>query len=272
MPSRPAHPCLAEWPRVLPFFPQNRCIIAGAGRGLSAQPTETESGAGEPPTEDRSMKWRNSRPFGTRHLCLFAVLLITGCGHYPPVVETAADVQRLPTSEKSIRARGLADDDIPSLARLRGLKYIDFSSGVAVEKAKITDKGLEQLAKLDLPNLEELDLGWCDNITDAGVAHVCKIRTLTMLLLMACTRITDSAIPELAKAKTLTYLDLRGGPGITDGGLQKLAAKHNWEHIELGGAPNITAKGVAQLQAALPRTRINKDDQQWSEHFARLGK
>jgi hypothetical protein len=197
------------------------------------------------------------------------MIVAPGCGHWPPNVETAADVQRLPASEKSISARLLADGDIPSLARLRELNYIDFGSGMAVEKAKITDKGVEQLSRLDLPYLKTLDLGWCNNITDAGVAHVCQIQTITMLLLTACEDVTDDAMSELANAKNLTYLDLRGCPGITDRGLQKLAAKANWEHIELGGAPNITVQGVAKLQAALPNTRINKDDQQWKKHWAK---
>ena len=88
---------------------------------------------------------------------LLAVLLgiLVGCGHYPPVVDSAADMRRLPSSERSIRARGMADSDISSLARLHDLEYIDFSSGVAVEMTKITDEGTEQLAKLNLPYDEE---------------------------------------------------------------------------------------------------------------------
>jgi hypothetical protein len=222
------------------------------------------------------MKWQNYyyRTFAKWSLYLFAILLIVaqGCGRYPPVVDTASDVRHLPASEKSIRARGLADSDIPSIARLRELNYIDFSSGMAVEKAKITDEGLEQLANLDLPHLDTLDLGWCNNITDAGVAHVCRIQTITMLLLTACANITDGAMTQLANTKNLTYLDLRGCPGITDRGIQELATKGNLEHIELGGAPNVTAQGVAKLQAALPNTRINKDDQQWKEHWANVNK
>ena len=51
------------------------------------------------------------------------LLLITqGCGDWPPVVDSKRDVERLPISAPSVRARGLSDDDIPSLSRLRELR------------------------------------------------------------------------------------------------------------------------------------------------------
>lgn len=206
-----------------------------------------------------------------RMRCYLSMLLAitVGCGHYPPPVNSAADVRKVPISEKSIRTRGLSDGDIPSLARLRGLTYISFSAGMAVERAEITDAGLKTLAHVDLPHLDTLDLGWCDNITDAGVAHVCKMKSLRTLLLWACPGITDDVAEELVNTD-LTYLDLRGCPGITDRGLEALAAKTDWQHFELGGEPNITAQGIAKLQAALPNAEINKDDREWQEHWATI--
>ena len=46
------------------------------------------------------------------------------------------------------------DSDIPSLARLHELSDLDFSGGMVVEEAKITDDGLAELAKLNLRHLE----------------------------------------------------------------------------------------------------------------------
>ena len=200
--------------------------------------------------------------------CLLLILLsvLAGCGRWPPVVETADDVRRLPVSAPSVRARGLPDSDIPSLARLHDVRILDFSGGMAVKEAKITNGGLAQLAKLDLPNLETLNLGWNNNITDAGLDSICQMHTLNMLLLPACPKITDAGLPKLLKAKNLTYLDLRGCPGVTDAGIQRLAGKTNWQQIELGGCPNVTAQSVARLQAALPKARIDKNDHEWELH------
>jgi hypothetical protein len=200
--------------------------------------------------------------------CLFCTLLlvVSGCGRWPPVVDTADDVRRLPVSEPSVRARGLRDSDIPSLARLHDLRILDFAGGMAVKEAEITNAGLARLAKLDLPKLETLNLGWNNNITDAGLDSICQMHTISLLLLPACPNITDAGLQKLTKAKNVTYLDLRGCPGITDAGIQQLAAKTHWKQIELGGCPNVTAQGVAKLQAALPNARIDKNDQEWELH------
>jgi hypothetical protein len=191
------------------------------------------------------------------------LLVVPGCGHWPPVLYTKGDIAGLPASEPSVRARFLADRDIPSLARLKELRDLDFSSGNKKGPAKITDEGLAELAKLDLPRLETLTLGWCDNITDAGLAHIGRMQTITWLGLTDCANITDAGLRELVKTKNLTGLDLRGCHNITDNGIQQLAAKANWTRIELGGCPKITPQGVAKLQAALPNARVVKDEEEW---------
>jgi len=196
---------------------------------------------------------------------LILLLAVPGCGsHFPPIVNTKRDIERLPVSQRSIRARGLADGDIPSLGRLRELRTLDFSGGNAIEPAKITDEGLAELANLDLPDLETLTLGWCDDITDAGLAHIGRMQTITWLGLTSCPKVTDAGLRELLNAKNLTGLDLRACPNITDNGIQQLATKKNWERILLGGCPKITPQGVAKLQAALPNAPfVKKDDREW---------
>lgn len=203
-------------------------------------------------------------------LAAIVILVMPGCGKWPPIVANKADVERLPETQTSVRARGLPDSDIPALARLRQLRALDFSGGNAVKAAPITDQGLAELAKLDLPFLDTLTLGWCDNITDAGLNHIGRMQTINFLGLPSCPKITDAGLPELINAKNLTGLDLRGNPNLTDDGIQQLAANANWKDIDLGGCPKLTAQGVAKLQAALPKGRVLKGDKEWDEHFARV--
>jgi hypothetical protein len=193
------------------------------------------------------------------------LLALAGCGsHFPPIVNTKRDIEGLPVTQQWIRARGLADSDIPSLARLQELSTLDFAGGNRVEPAKITDQGLAELAKLDLPHLELLTLGWCDEITDAGLAHIVRMQTLKRLHLDTCPKVTDGGLRELVNVKNLTEVSLRGCPNITDDGIQQLAGKKNWTHILLDGCPKITPEGVAKLQAALPNVPfVRKDDQNW---------
>ena len=208
------------------------------------------------------MRIKNTTAIST----LIASLLLSGCGHWPPIVDTKRDIERLRASEPSVRARGLRDSDIPSLARLRELRVLDFSGDNAVMAASITDKGLAHLARLDLPHLDTLTLGYCGSITDAGLAHVGQMQTVSWLGLTACPQITDAALPHLLTMRGLSGRDLRGCAGITDSGLQCLVVKTNWKTIMLGGCSNVTAEGVARLQAALPNAEVKKDEKEWSYH------
>lgn len=198
-------------------------------------------------------------------------LHVAGCGHWPPIVNSAQDIARLSKSEAEVRARGLKDSDIPALARLRNLRQLDFSGGSAVMPAPITDAGLAALARLDLPDLDFLTLNYCDAITDAGLVHVGQMRTVGVLGLMGCRQITDAGLPHLLGMQRLRILDLRGCPGITDAGLEHLTRKKDWGQIWLGGCPNVSAQGVARLQAALPSVNVDKDEEEWKMHAGDRG-
>jgi hypothetical protein len=179
---------------------------------------------------------------------------------FPPIVETRRDVEQLPASATSVRARGLSDSDISSLARLRQLRFIDFESGWGVEKANITDEGLARLSRLELPELDNLSLGDCGNITDAGLVYVGQMHTVTTLQLTGNPQLTDAGLQNVLTMKRLTYLDLRGCSGITDRGLLNLANKTDWKTILLTGSQNVTSGGVARLQSALPNAKIIKPE------------
>src|SRR5579872_6439183 len=100
-------------------------------------------------------------------LAIEMTILILGTGCKPKqtdkwgaIVSSTADIQAAAPSTTSVRARGLADEDIPSLAFLPHLQDLDFFGGWAVERAKLTDKGLHHLSELDLPCLNTLFLGF----------------------------------------------------------------------------------------------------------------
>jgi hypothetical protein len=199
---------------------------------------------------------------------VIAVYLSTlqGCGDWPPMVSDEEDIRSLPATVESIRARGIGDNDISALARLRELRHLDFSSGYGEQACTITDDGLKRLAELDLPYLETLTLGWCENITDAGLAHIAELESLEWLGLPGCTNITDAGLPWVTDVTKLKGLDLRGCLNITDEGIQQLALKTDWDVILLGGCQNVTAAGIDQLQTVLPQARIEKDDEEWIAH------
>ena len=194
------------------------------------------------------------------------LVLLVACGRYSPIVDSKADVQRLAPSEEVIRCRGLSDADISSLKHLPRLKTLQFGAGHLVTPAKITDEGLARLAAIKFERLETLSLGYCSNITDAGLAHLTKMDSVRWLSLMVCPGITDDGLTILLSMTNLTGLDLRACPAITDKGLEHLAAKMNWQTIWFGGCPNVTVEAVKKLQRALPNVEVRKDEKEWSYH------
>lgn len=201
-------------------------------------------------------------------ICFIFLLILTvcGCGKWPPVVNSARDIRKLGANEPSLRARGLSDEDIPSLQRLPNLKFLDFTGGRAVEKAKISDAGLKALSEITFTRLDTLSLGYCDRITDAGLCHLTKLKTVKWLSLSACSEITDNGLSNLTSMITLDALDIRGCPKITDNGLVFLGQMDNLREILLGGCHNISSNGVLTLQKALPKCRVQKDDREWAYH------
>lgn len=196
----------------------------------------------------------------------FLAFFLSGCGYHPPMADSRAAVLRLDQSHVALRVRGLPDEAIPSLASREDLQMLFFSDGHAVMKAKVTDRGLRELARLRLPDLHLLDLGYCDKITDAGLVHVSRMATVTRLSLMACPAVTDEGLRDLQGMKYLRQLDLRGCPRITDRGLVHLAALENLQWVQLGGCAKVSSAGVKKLQALLPNAKVEKDEREWQFH------
>jgi Leucine-rich repeat (LRR) protein len=111
--------------------------------------------------------------------------------------------------------------DIPSL------RMLSYHEGVA----RITDAGLVHIA--DIPNLESLCLHGMKNITDDGIAHLSKMRTLKKLEI-GSSQVTDRGLGYLSQLKTLERLELpQDQKGITDTGLAYLAQLTNLRHLAI---------------------------------------
>ena len=63
-------------------------------------------------------------------------------------------------------------------------------------------QGVKYLVE-QLPQLEELHVGDCDLLTNAAVAHLCKLRRLSVLNLAHCRLVTAGCLPLLCNAPAL---------------------------------------------------------------------
>ena len=199
-----------------------------------------------------------------RYLASFmALTLLAGCGYHPPSFDSQEDLRRISRSHTNIRVRGLADEDIPALAERPDTTMLFFSDGWGIEDAKITDKGLLYLSRVPLKQLNTLDLGYCQGITNAGLRHLKPMDSVTLLSLRACQGISDAGLPELRGMKSLRQLDLRGCKGISDRGLEFIAGMPLLTWVVLGGCPNVSDAAVRRLQRQLPKAEVEKDDVEW---------
>lgn len=172
---------------------------------------------------------------------------LCACGYYPPSVYNSGDIRAVPSSQPSLRVRGLSDDDIQSLACVTGLEYLDFGSGWKSVDAKVTDNGLRTLGSLSLPHLRYVNLSRNANITDDGVEALLGLASLRDLLLPYCPGVTDRALLALASHPGLEGLCLDGNAGVTDDGLRYLSASGSLTGVSLMECPNVTEVGVKAL-------------------------
>ncbi len=93
-------------------------------------------------------------------------------------------------------------DDLMMVLRTQsGIKTLQLGGNT------LTDKGLESLAYLT--GLKELVLWWATEITDAGIAHLGRLRHL-QLLNISLSRVTDEGVRSLAVLPELEELAIQG--------------------------------------------------------------
>lgn len=140
----------------------------------------------------------------------------------------------------SLRGSWITDTDLAVLARLPNLRKIDLS------ETHITDLGLEQLKPLD--NITDLNLYFCEHVTDGGVAHLKGWKKLQRLNLRG-TKITDTSLEHLSTMTSLVALDV-GFAMITNDGLAQLSGLSNLRELMIGG--NKLSDSGMQFLKSLP--------------------
>ena len=182
----------------------------------------------------------------------------------------------------SVRGTDVGDTGMAHIANIKTLETIDVSNSL------VTDAGLKHLSGLNISSFHAGPKKHSDEarkqIGDAGLAELCKIKTLRVLSLertnitsegvaslellpklgrlnLALTAIDDEAIPALSTLTSLTSLDL-SFTGITDEGVIHLETLTNLNHLLLLETA-VSNEMKAELLQRLPGTVItlNNEDQ-----------
>lgn len=160
-------------------------------------------------------------------------------------------ISKLTSLEELYLGEGIGD---AGLAHLRGLPRLTYlclygprftDAGMVHVKAipslrifsiheaysRVGNAGLAQIS--ELPNLEILCVGGMRGITDAGIAHLAKMRSLRKLDI-GSSQVTDMGLAYLKQIKTLEHLDLpQDQHNISDAGLAHLAELSNLKVLQI---------------------------------------
>eukprot|EP00241_Pyramimonas_parkeae_P015225 CAMPEP_0114305348 /NCGR_PEP_ID=MMETSP0059-20121206/16291_1 /TAXON_ID=36894 /ORGANISM="Pyramimonas parkeae, Strain CCMP726" /LENGTH=561 /DNA_ID=CAMNT_0001428545 /DNA_START=41 /DNA_END=1727 /DNA_ORIENTATION=- len=130
----------------------------------------------------------------------------------------------------------VGDEGVRALHRLTNLRDLSLHTCM-----QVTDGGLVPLAALRKLNLRftqissvglsvvalnssaitSLDLGWCENVGDAGARALHPLKKLQSLSLQRCS-VTDAGVSALAGFKGMKHLDLSRNKDVTAAGLHAL--------------------------------------------------
>lgn len=136
---------------------------------------------------------------------------------------------------------------VKHLARLEKLKVLTLDNS-------LVDDGMAESLRM-MKQLEWLSVGDCA-VGDETVAAMSEHPELRYLFLVN-TRVTDAGIAHLAKVKKPFALYLLYCKSLTDACIKSLAQLPNEPNMNLSLLPSgITAEGVRQLRIALPKAQI----------------
>ena len=127
------------------------------------------------------------------------------------------------------------------LRRLGGLARLE---RLGLAQTHVTDRALRVVASL--PSLRELDLFFCEHVTDAGASTLRRAGLLEKLNVRG-TKISDSGVRFLTELDRLRWLDI-GIAEISDASVELLEAMPFLEHLAIGGN-RVSEVGVASLRA-----------------------
>jgi Leucine-rich repeat (LRR) protein len=176
--------------------------------------------------------------------------------------EGLAQIARLSRLEKlRVRVKFSDDAELAVLEKLHSLQELSLYNDntkqeplslgqtaplISANSAHFTDASLAQLARLT--SLTALYLDDSSRISDAGLAHLKNLRSLEYIDLEGATSISDVGIAHLKGLTSLKYLFFSSATGIGDDGLGQLKNLKKLERLELDSTSKVTDAGVAHLE------------------------
>jgi hypothetical protein len=173
--------------------------------------------------------------------CLVRDIEMSGLGSLVSLI--SLKLSRSRSEYSPVSDFGLAE--LASLERLEILELGSFS--------RITGVGL---LALWLGNLLELDLCYCESITDVCLRVLVSAQLLERLCLRGCVRVTCVGFSVVAPLPSLLSLDLSACTSVSDEGLLGLVGFSRMVLLDLRSCNGVTLGGVGVLRSAIGLSRL----------------
>jgi hypothetical protein len=142
----------------------------------------------------------------------------------------------------------VSDSGLAELASLGRLKILELG-----RFSRITGVGLFALS---LVNLLELDLRYCESITDVCLGALVSAQLLERLCLRGCVRVTCVGFSVVAPLPSLLNLDLSLCTSVSDEGLLGVVRFSKMLSLDLSSCTGVTLEGVGVLTSATRSSRL----------------
>jgi len=121
------------------------------------------------------------------------------------------------------------------------ITVLDFS------RTTINDEALSSVARIPDLSLRELCLAYCQEITDKGIAALCKVQhSIELLNLTDCQSVTDSSLESIcSECDGLRVLRLAKCRRVTDLSVCKLKCQRRLRQLDLSACYSLSSRGLS---------------------------
>lgn len=175
-------------------------------------------------------------------------LNLNGCDKLlPENLKIVQSMKRLETLELN-GWKTITDENLAAIAKNSDLKKLNLQGCIQIEGKFLN-------SELTYRNLRSLNL-MHTKMDNAGIGSICmKFPNLEDLNLDFCSDLTDDAFEKISALTHLKHLSLQG-VSITDATIKKLMSIHSLVSIDLSGCLNVSMDAIHELYNALPEATI----------------
>ncbi len=115
--------------------------------------------------------------------------------------------------------------------------------------ADVVDDDLKQLAEAlaPFPNLRDINIGGCEQVTDRGLGYILQFERLEDLCMNSLRRVSNRGLNQLERVPRLVKLNMEYVDNVDDATARMLSRLSRLESLNLSQCPNLTDAGIGHL-------------------------